>query len=217
MLDKIERGLQKIIELPISGSKIDYAVMKRKALESVAESAINEIVPKSYIITTDKVYYSTHAAALNYVSRLLEDEIGKFCESNGYTVSGGGPVEVNFREAADGEGKSFNVLAVTDPAAELKPVLTAMPARRKYPLLLTKTRIGRAADNDLVITNDMAVSGHHAVLERRDNRLFVIDAGSKNGVVVNYQRCFGEFLLKSGDILQIGRTTFLLALENGEA
>jgi pSer/pThr/pTyr-binding forkhead associated (FHA) protein len=45
-------------------------------------------------------------------------------------------------------------------------------------------KIGRHSENDIVL-KDMSVSRHHATIEARGHRLFVRDARSKNGTIVN--------------------------------
>lgn len=52
------------------------------------------------------------------------------------------------------------------------------------PLQKTETRIGRAADNDVVIDN-RGVSGHHAVIVRDQDSFYIVDNKSTNGVFVN--------------------------------
>ena len=47
-----------------------------------------------------------------------------------------------------------------------------------------ETRIGRAADNDIVIDNK-GVSGHHAIIVRDTDSFYIIDNKSTNGVFVN--------------------------------
>ena len=45
-------------------------------------------------------------------------------------------------------------------------------------------RLGRSPDNDLIL-RDPATSGHHARVERRGERFFIVDLGSTNGTLVN--------------------------------
>ena len=59
--------------------------------------------------------------------------------------------------------------------------------------------------NASVFLDDITVSRHHAVIERRpDGAWFVRDAGSLNGTYVNGEQV-DETKLASGDQLQIGR------------
>jgi pSer/pThr/pTyr-binding forkhead associated (FHA) protein len=62
--------------------------------------------------------------------------------------------------------------------------------------------IGRREDNDVVI-DDPAVSGHHAKIDSLGNRFVMIDLQSKNGSFVNEQ-LINSHWLKDGDVINIG-------------
>jgi pSer/pThr/pTyr-binding forkhead associated (FHA) protein len=66
------------------------------------------------------------------------------------------------------------------------------------------TRIGREADNDLVVDED-TVSGYHARLLNRDGAWWIEDLKSTNGTLVNDARIAGTKVLRSGDVIQMGR------------
>jgi pSer/pThr/pTyr-binding forkhead associated (FHA) protein len=66
--------------------------------------------------------------------------------------------------------------------------------------------IGRETDNTVVITGDAYISGHHAKLTLRDDRILVDDLGSRNGTVVNGTRLTRPHPLRIGDRIQIGYT-----------
>ena len=67
--------------------------------------------------------------------------------------------------------------------------------------------LGRSADNDLVVPEPLA-SRHHARLEMRAGRWYVIDLDSANGTLLNRQRVSGEQVLNAGDLIAIGETVF---------
>ena len=67
--------------------------------------------------------------------------------------------------------------------------------------------IGRAIDNDLVLT-DIAVSRKHFDLRYEDGKWIVIDRKSGNGTVVNGNIEDGPFELMNGDAIEIGNTQF---------
>jgi predicted component of type VI protein secretion system len=69
------------------------------------------------------------------------------------------------------------------------------------PLELTETRIGRAADNNIVIDNK-GVSGHHAVIVKDKGSFYIIDNNSTNGVFVN-GLCVSQSPLSYGDEITI--------------
>ena len=75
----------------------------------------------------------------------------------------------------------------------------------EYRLKEPVTTIGRSADNDIVLNEDI-VSRHHAVFEWKDNIWYITDSGSTNGTLVNGTQIEPQapFSLKDGDELSIG-------------
>jgi flagellar basal body-associated protein FliL len=63
--------------------------------------------------------------------------------------------------------------------------------------------LGRSPDADLTV-DEGHVSGKHARVFTRDNRVFVEDLGSTNGTFVNGRRITAATPLTSGDTLQLG-------------
>src|SRR5262252_522060 len=70
-------------------------------------------------------------------------------------------------------------------------------------------RIGRAPDNDIVVS-DLSVSRHHAELRRTASAYQIVDLDSHNGTFVNGQQ-IGSAPLSEGDIVGIGPSTFRLS------
>lgn len=73
---------------------------------------------------------------------------------------------------------------------------------RSYAILSSPTRIGRQADNDIVL-DDRRVSRHHAEVIDRGGRWMVRDRGSTNGTSVN-GKVVKEAVLKPGDRISFG-------------
>jgi pSer/pThr/pTyr-binding forkhead associated (FHA) protein len=91
------------------------------------------------------------------------------------------------------------------------------PAQQTYdvPALLgTKTRlvVGRAPDCDIYLAHP-SVSRYHALLERRDDALYVSDLGSVNGVWLGGHRVTEAAAVREGDRIGVG--PFLLSLTRG--
>ena len=76
-----------------------------------------------------------------------------------------------------------------------------------YPLSSRRVTIGRAATNDIVLS-DQYSSGLHAVIAQTERGFALIDQGSKNGTFVNGRRVTGEIDLARGDEILIGSTSF---------
>jgi two-component system, cell cycle response regulator len=85
----------------------------------------------------------------------------------------------------------------------------------KEPTLLGKrfmldnnpTRVGRGADNHVVLDGD-SVSRRHAHFEQRGNVWLVVDDGSTNGTYCNDEQISREAQLKNGDRVKVGPTIF---------
>ena len=75
----------------------------------------------------------------------------------------------------------------------------------EYRLKEPVTTIGRSAENDIVLSEDI-VSRHHAIFEWEDNTWYITDSGSTNGTLVNGTQIKPQlrFSLKDGDELSIG-------------
>jgi pSer/pThr/pTyr-binding forkhead associated (FHA) protein len=76
-------------------------------------------------------------------------------------------------------------------------------------------RLGRAADNNIVI-NDASVSRNHLNLYIKDGSLIVEDAGSKTGFFVNGIAQRDPVVLKNGDILKFGSQTYSVFIGKSE-
>src|SRR5512136_2898271 len=76
-----------------------------------------------------------------------------------------------------------------------------------FPLGSRRVTIGRAATNDIVLS-DQYSSGVHAVIAPTEKGFCLIDQGSKNGTFVNGRRVAGEIDLTRGDEILIGSTRF---------
>jgi two-component system, cell cycle response regulator len=80
-------------------------------------------------------------------------------------------------------------------------------AGKHYKLGDSPIRIGRDADNEIVL-DDPGVSRRHARLERRQQKLVLMDVGSKNGTLLNDRELAQTVELKNGDRIKIGATIF---------
>lgn len=67
--------------------------------------------------------------------------------------------------------------------------------------------IGRNVDCDITI-KDPYISGIHAKLYTRDNKLYIEDLGSTNGTYVNGKKIKNLEMLEEGDLIEVGRVVF---------
>ena len=93
-------------------------------------------------------------------------------------------------------------------------------APRRLGLKPEGTTIGRAPENNLVITSDFpdweTVSKHHARIYQQDQHWIIEDTNSMNGVYVNGKRT-GRNLLRDGWQLDIGGVEFIFRANGKEA
>jgi tetratricopeptide (TPR) repeat protein len=75
---------------------------------------------------------------------------------------------------------------------------------KTYELVLPETRIGRGADQDLVLA-DIAVSRRHVTIHAEGGRYRLRDLGSGNGTLLNGQRS-DTAILNDGDQIEVGNT-----------
>jgi len=86
--------------------------------------------------------------------------------------------------------------------------------RRKIWLANGQTvRIGRTEAADVVVPDDPQMSGVHFAVECRSDKCRIRDLGSTNGTFVNGVK-FEESILKDGDEIRAGQTTFRCVIED---
>jgi len=109
-----------------------------------------------------------------------------------------------------------NASEPTPPVLNRLATLSFLNAGGESHAISTVTyRIGRLADNDLMIT-DASVSRHHAEIRRnRDGSFNIIDLDSMNGVFVNGKK-IKECPLKEADIVEVGDVRLTFSTEEGE-
>ena len=82
------------------------------------------------------------------------------------------------------------------------------PAGNAHPLLGDEMRIGRAVENEIVITSNR-VSREHARIYRDGWKVVLADLGSKNGTFLNGERLLEPRQLQEGDRIKVGDVVFL--------
>jgi gamma-glutamylcyclotransferase (GGCT)/AIG2-like uncharacterized protein YtfP len=80
----------------------------------------------------------------------------------------------------------------------------------------TILRIGRTAKSDYALGEDSYLSGQHFAIENDGNEARARDLGSSNGTFVNGERVVSENVLREGDSLTAGGSTFTIHLEGNE-
>lgn len=96
-------------------------------------------------------------------------------------------------------------MAAADTTTEQVPFLTD-PTGREHSLTGESITIGRAVENDIVITSKR-VSREHACVRRDGWRVMLEDMGSTNGTFLNDERVLSPIALHDEDRIKIGDVT----------
>lgn len=78
---------------------------------------------------------------------------------------------------------------------------------RKFDLRKEGTIVGRSSKADIQIDQE-SISRNHAKLTGKGKQLHIEDMGSTNGTYVNDEQIKGQYQLRNGDLIKIGRTIF---------
>ena len=188
------------------------------------------------VVNEDRVSWQHAVLKLDGGSWVLEDKgstNGTYHGSQRVTrVALDGETTIRFGHPVDGTEMNCSVQAPARPATVVaaRPVMpaggTAVAEGRpavgggmsttghREPSVIRRLpskvlRIGRAPDNDVVIS-DLGVSRHHAELRNVGSAYQIVDLNSHNGTFVNGQQVMSAPLTE-GDIVGIGPSTFRLS------
>jgi Zn-dependent protease with chaperone function len=122
--------------------------------------------------------------------------------------------EENERERqTDDEGESITIADfidtdhLDDNSPDPRMTLIDVDSNSMYVLRRFRTRIGRNQDNDIAIKSKR-VSRYHAEIVREGDQVRLIDRQSRNGVWLNGKKVKETAVIKSGDLIRIGRQEF---------
>jgi hypothetical protein len=180
------------------------------------------MVPNVYDVYLSPPDFAHYEAARRSLSRNLESHVGRTARQRRFQLVS--HVTVDLKEdqslsAGDMRVESFmrDVEAPAEPIQHTSVLPQVEPeeapvTRPSSPLLVlngdtyavlrSPTRVGRLADNDIVL-DDKRVSRHHAELTGNGARWVLRDVGSTNGTAVN-GKIVKEAVLKSGDTISLG-------------
>lgn len=116
--------------------------------------------------------------------------------------------------ASPGKSKTRTVVTVISKISERPAnpnaalvVIYGMELGRKYDLIEPELVLGRSSKTDIQIDQE-SVSRSHARITRVGRSVLIEDLGSTNGTFVNDEQIEGQYRLRNGDLIKIGRTIF---------
>src|SRR6266566_7731817 len=212
-------------EKPLSASAPPLAVRAQgsdRTLPAGPSYTIGRDPKSDIVVNEDRVSWQHAVLKLDRGSWVLEDT----GSSNGTFVGTqkvqkitlDGETTVRLGHPVDGPELSCSTGAPPRPRTVIaaKPVMAtgASTASHREPSVIRRLptkvlRIGRAPDNDIVVS-DLSVSRYHAELRRTASAYQIVDLDSHNGTFVNGQQV-GSAPLTEGDIVGIGPSTFRLS------
>ncbi|WP_432976254.1 FHA domain-containing protein [Dactylosporangium sp. CA-233914] len=186
----------------ISGDK--KAVVRPDDTVTLGRDAANDLVVEGNLISR------RHAEVIwnddGWFLRDLDSRNGTFVGGERaafVAATDGGEVHLG---SADGPAVTFKVITIT----EQLPVQPSPPQREatQHEFGAGRIRIGRGADNDIVLT-DLRSSRNHAELRRTPTGGYeVVDLGSRNGTFHNGKQVARQDM-SPGDLISIGRHEFI--------
>lgn len=190
-----------------------------EAQQSVSNAGI--LVPNVFDVYLSREDYLHYEAARRSIARNLEAHVARVARQRRFEMLARPVVRLDMDEQLspgdvrvlpslqDIEAGTRDQFQHTAILPQMNGPLRAVPSTpnlvlngKSYAVLRTPTRVGRQADNDIVL-DDKRVSRHHAEVVQRGERWLIHDMGSTNNTAVN-GKIVREAMLKPGDRISFG-------------
>jgi hypothetical protein len=228
MLARLERAFERIVEGSIAGVfrlRVQPAEIGRRLERAMLDGRVTSVgtslAPNVYEVRLHPEDAASFTSWEQALSREMETWLAELTFARGLSTVG--PIQVRLVEDASVGRRSVQAEGHFDPGAapaekslrsdrdwsrplRLLPIDPSMP---QVSLVSSPVRVGRAADNDLVLT-DPEVSRHHARLEPDGQGWRTIDLGSTNGTWVNGVR-LNAGAIAVGDEVAFGSISYTVA------
>jgi hypothetical protein len=220
----IERVMERMFSRATGTTLQPIEIGKRltRAMESEQSVGVEGIlVPNVYQVYLSPEDYAHYGPARRAHSRDLETHVSRVARQRRYHLMARPVVRIDADErlnpgdvrvepqTADVDTGTRERLQHTAILPSMNGPLEAGPITpnlvldgQPYAILSSPTRVGRQADNDIVL-DDRRVSRHHAEMIERGGRWVVRDRDSTNGTSVN-GKVVKEAVLKPGDRISFG-------------
>lgn len=199
-------------------------ISKRVARAMEAEQSVGTegiVVPNVFDVYLSRTDYDHYSPARRSMARNIEAHLGRVARQRNFHMMARPVVRLDMDDALsagdlrvhpslqDVEGGTREQFQHTALLPQMNGLVPAGPITpnlvwdgQTYAVLRSPTRLGRLADNDIVI-DDKRVSRHHAEVVERGGRWTLRDTGSTNGVAVN-GKIVREAVLMPGDAISLG-------------
>ena len=234
-LASLEHLLERLIERPISqlfGVRLESVRLQRRLERAMGEGRRSRgrrtFVPDRYRVLLNPSDLTALLAAHPHLESEVAEALAGHARARGWTLAGRPRVTVRPNPAvaigdvvvetqgADLDGPTADAFdappleataVLTVPAGPRAVLIARSPGALEQRCLVDSTpvRVGRADDNDLVLT-DGRVSRHHGILSPGQGTLVYRDLDSANGTFLGPTRV-GEVALGVGDVLRLGDST----------
>lgn len=228
LIDRFENFIERLMERTFTraaGSHLQpVEIGKRLVRVMEAEQSVGMegvLVPNAYDVFLSRADYEHFEGARGSMAKNLESHLGRIARQRRFHMMDRPLVTFHSDDDIDAgdlavEAHMMDVETALPEAPQhtalLPHIESVSPARsnapnlvwdnQSYAVLRSPTKIGRLADNDIVL-NDKRVSRHHAEVIQQSGRWVVRDAGSTNGTAVN-GKMIKEAALKPGDRVSLG-------------
>jgi len=228
MLARFERALERIVEGSVAGVfrlRVQPAEIGRRLERAMLDGRVTSVgtslAPNLYEVRLHPEDAATFTSWERALSREMETWLAELAFARGLSTVG--PIQVRIVEDASVGRRSVQAEGRFDPGAapaetrfrsdrgrsrpmRLQPIDAGMP---QVSLASSPVRVGRAADNDLVLT-DPEVSRYHARLEADGEGWRAVDLGSTNGTWINGVRV-STGAITAGDEVAFGGIRYTVA------
>jgi hypothetical protein len=228
LIDRFENFIERLMERTFTraaGSHLQpVEIGKRLVRVMEAEQSVGMegvLVPNAYDVFLSKPDYEHFEGARGSMAKNLESHLGRIARQRRFHMvdrplvtfhaddeidPGDLAVEAHMLDVETAAPTAPQHTAVLPQVDHLTATRPATPNvlwdNQSYAVLRSPTKIGRLADNDIVL-NDKRVSRHHAEVVQQSGRWVVRDTGSTNGTALN-GKMIKEATLKPGDKVSLG-------------
>ena len=229
MLARFERALERIVEGSIAGVfrlRVQPAEIGRRLERAMLDGRVTSVgtslAPNLYEVRLHPEDAAAFTGWEQALSREMETWLAEFAFARGLSTVG--PIQVRLiadtgvgRRSVQAEGHFAGGAASAGTRPRRDPdlprplrLLPIDPCMPRVSLVSRSVRVGRADDNDLMLT-DPEVSRYHARLEPDGKGWRAIDLGSTNGTWVNGVR-LNAGTIAVGDEVAFGSIRYTVAV-----